>query len=41
MRAHVLAQELVRHGFLMEPFDRLRSALRIIYRDAPWQEAGS
>ncbi len=41
MRAHVLAQELVRHGFLTEPFDRLRAALRIVYREAPWQEADS
>jgi len=38
MRAHQLAQELTRRGFLVEPFDRLRSALRIIYRDAPWHE---
>jgi hypothetical protein len=36
MRANVLSQELVRRGFLTEPFDRLRAALRIIYRDAPW-----
>lgn len=41
MRAHVLAQELVRHGFLIEPFDRLRAALRIVYREAAWNEADS
>jgi hypothetical protein len=39
MKAHVLAQELIRHGFLTEPFDRLRGALRVIYREAPWHEA--
>ena len=41
MRAHLLAQELTRHGFLIEPLDRLRMALRIVYRDVPWHEAES
>jgi hypothetical protein len=39
MRAHVLAQELARHGFLTEPFERVRAALRAIYREVPWHEA--
>ncbi|HLJ53433.1 MAG TPA: hypothetical protein VKT77_00255 [Chthonomonadaceae bacterium] len=39
MRAGVLAQELARRGFLTEPFDRIRSALRIVYREAPWPKA--
>ena len=39
MRAHLLAQELTRRGFLTEPLDRLRAALRIVYREAPWQDA--
>jgi hypothetical protein len=39
MRAHLLAHELTRHGFLTEPLDRLRAALRIVYRETPWQDA--
>lgn len=38
MRAYMLHQELVRRGFVTEPFQRLRSGLREVYRDAPWHE---
>jgi len=38
MRAAVLAQELVRRGFLIEPFERLHTALRLVYPDAVWPE---
>jgi hypothetical protein len=38
MRAQVLAQELTQRGFLLEPFERLYDALRIVYREAPWHE---
>ncbi len=40
MRAAVLAQELVRRGFLIEPFARLREALRLVYPDAVWPDEG-
>jgi len=33
MRASVLAQELIRRGFLVEPFERLREALSLVYPD--------
>lgn len=36
MRAAILAQELVRRGFLMEPFERLREALILVYPEASW-----
>ena len=38
MRATVLYQELMRRGFTMEPFDRLKEALHLVYRQAPWEE---
>ena len=39
MRASILAQELARRGFIVEPFERLRYALRMVYPQAAWQEA--
>jgi hypothetical protein len=38
MRAAILAQELTRRGFVTEPFERLRYALRMVYPQAAWQE---
>lgn len=37
MRAAILAQELARRGFLVEPFERLWHALRMVYPQAAWQ----
>lgn len=31
MRSSILAQELIRRGFIIEPFDRLNHALKILY----------
>jgi len=39
MRASILSQELVRRGFIVEPFERLREALRLIYPHANWESA--
>ncbi|MCW3051569.1 MAG: hypothetical protein JWN14_739 [Chthonomonadales bacterium] len=36
MRAAILAQELARRGFIVEPFERLRHALRMVYPQAAW-----
>ena len=36
MRAAILAQELARRGFTMEPFERLRDALRLVYPQTDW-----
>lgn len=38
MSAHRLAQELLRRGFALEPFARLREGLRELYPQAPWEE---
>lgn len=38
MRASVVAQELTRRGFALEPFQRLRRGLRELYPSAPWHE---
>lgn len=38
MRASILAQELARRGYLMEPFERLHHALRLVYPQASWQD---
>lgn len=38
MRAAILAQELVRRGFFVEPFERLREALRLVYPEAVWDD---
>ena len=38
MRAAILAGELERRGFVVEPFERLRRALRIVYPHAAWEE---
>ena len=38
MRASILAQELARRGFVVEPFERLRHALRLVYPQANWAE---
>ncbi len=38
MRAAILAQELAKRGFIVEPFERLRHALRLVYPQAGWQE---
>lgn len=38
MRASILAQELVRRGFIHEPFERLREALRLVFPDAAWSD---
>ncbi|MCW3099830.1 MAG: hypothetical protein JWL77_5448 [Chthonomonadaceae bacterium] len=38
MRAAILAQELARRGFIVEPFERLRYALRMVYPQAAWYE---
>lgn len=37
MRASILAQELARRGYIVEPFDRLRHALRLVYPHASWR----
>lgn len=39
MRAAILAQELARRGFIMEPFKRVRHALRMVYPQATWAES--
>jgi hypothetical protein len=39
MRASILAHELTRRGYIVEPFERLRHALRLVYPQAAWQEA--
>ncbi len=39
MRAALLAQELTRRGYIVEPFERLRYALRMVYPQAAWSEA--
>jgi hypothetical protein len=39
MRASILAQELARRGFILEPFERLWRALHLVYPQAAWQEA--
>jgi len=39
MRADALYHELAKRGFILEPFERLRDGLRIVYPQAPWQEA--
>ena len=39
MRADALYRELSKRGFILEPFERLRDGLRIVYPQAPWQEA--
>lgn len=36
MRAAILAQELARRGFIVEPFERLWHALRMVYPQASW-----
>lgn len=36
MRASILASELARRGYIVEPFERLRYALRIVYSQADW-----
>ncbi len=36
MRANLLAQELVRCGYITEPFERLHHALRLVYPNANW-----
>lgn len=36
MRAYIVADELARRGFIVEPFERLRSALRLVYPQATW-----
>jgi hypothetical protein len=36
MRAAILAEELARRGFVVEPFERLRHALRLVYPQATW-----
>ena len=41
MRATLLAQELARRGYIMEPFERLHHALRLVYPQAPWRESDS
>ena len=41
MRAAILAQELARRGFIVEPFERLRYALRMVYPQAAWHEVES
>ena len=38
MRAAILAEELARRGFIVEPFERLRYALRMVYPQAAWHE---
>lgn len=38
MRASILAQELARRGFIVEPFERLRHALRLVYPQASWSD---
>lgn len=38
MRASLLAQELARRGFILEPFVRLQEALRLVYPEAAWEE---
>ena len=38
MRASLLAQELSRRGDIVEPFERLRHALRLVYPQASWEE---
>jgi hypothetical protein len=38
MRASILAQELARRGFIIEPFERLRQGLRAVYPQAVWNE---
>jgi hypothetical protein len=38
MRASRMAQELARRGFIVEPFERLRHALRLVYPQASWLE---
>ena len=39
MRADALYRELSKRGFIMEPFERLRDGLQIVYPQAPLQEA--
>ncbi|MGO8672110.1 MAG: hypothetical protein ACLQVD_12175 [Capsulimonadaceae bacterium] len=39
MRAALLARELVRRGFIVEPFERLRDALRLVFPQAAWDSA--
>jgi hypothetical protein len=36
MRASLLAQELARRGFIIEPFERLRRGLHVVYPQADW-----
>jgi hypothetical protein len=38
MRASVIAEELLRRGMVIEPFVRLRLALRVVYPTARWPE---
>ena len=38
MRAAILAQELVRRGFITEPFERLHEALRLVYPSVDWPD---
>jgi hypothetical protein len=38
MRAAILAEELLRRGMVVEPFVRLRLALRALYANARWPE---
>ena len=38
MRAAILAQELAKRGYITEPFDRLHSALRMVYPHASWKD---
>ena len=39
MRASILAQELARRGYIVEPFERLLHGLRLVYPQADWDEA--
>jgi hypothetical protein len=38
MRAAIVAEELLRRGMVVEPFVRLRLALRVVYPAARWPE---
>lgn len=38
MRAAILAQELARRGYIVEPFERLRHALRLVYPQSGLRE---
>jgi hypothetical protein len=38
MRAAILAEELARRGYVVEPFERLRAALRLVYGQAAWHK---